>query len=79
MARPLRIKFPGAFYHVMNRGNTEMIIFKTDRDRDKFLDYVGKAVNHFIKRLCRISAMAGERLAIVAVRGRQGYRKTRIP
>jgi len=44
MARPLRIEFPGAFYHVMNRGNTGMDIFESERDREKFLEYVGKAV-----------------------------------
>jgi len=27
MARPLRIEFPGAFYHVMNRGNSGMDIY----------------------------------------------------
>ena len=47
MARPLRIEFPGAFYHVMNRGNTGMNIFRSERDREKFLDYVGKAVKRF--------------------------------
>jgi putative transposase len=47
MARPLRIEFPGAFYHVMNRGNTGMNIFKSERDREKFLEYVGKAVKRF--------------------------------
>jgi len=44
MAWPLRIEFPGAFYHVMNRGNTGMDIFGSERDREKFLEYVGKAV-----------------------------------
>jgi hypothetical protein len=43
MARPLRIEFPGAFYHVMNRGNAGMDIFRSKRDREKFLEYVGKA------------------------------------
>jgi len=44
MARPLRVEFPGAFYHVMNRGNTGMDLFRSDRDREKFLEYIGKAV-----------------------------------
>jgi hypothetical protein len=47
MARPLRIEFPGAFYHVMNRGNTGMDIFRSERDREKFLEYVGKAVKRY--------------------------------
>jgi len=47
MARPLRIEFPGAFYHVMNRGNTCMNIYRSERDREKFLEYVGEAVKRF--------------------------------
>ena len=41
---PLRIEFPGAFYHVMNRENAGMNIFRSERDREKFLEYVGEAV-----------------------------------
>ena len=33
MARPLRIEFPGACYHVMNRGNLRFPVFTEDRDR----------------------------------------------
>ena len=47
MARPLRIEFPGAFYHVMNRGNTGMDIYRSERDREKFLEYVGEAVKRY--------------------------------
>ena len=37
MARPLRIEYPGASYHVMNRGNRGEDIFLTDKDRKVFL------------------------------------------
>ena len=47
MARPLRIEYPGAFYHVMHRGNAGSDIFKSTRDREKFLEYVGKAVARY--------------------------------
>ena len=33
MARPLRIDYPDAFYHVTCRGNERREIFKDDRDR----------------------------------------------
>ncbi len=33
MARPLRIEFPGALYHVTSRGNARAPIFFEDRDR----------------------------------------------
>ncbi len=38
MARPLRIDYPGAYYHVMNRGNRQEDIFLTDKDRKVFLN-----------------------------------------
>jgi hypothetical protein len=28
MARPLRVEYPGAYYHVINRGNNQEQIFK---------------------------------------------------
>ena len=39
MARPLRVEYPGAFYHVINRGNAGEDVFKSLRDREKFLEY----------------------------------------
>ena len=47
MARPLRIEYPGAFYHVMHRGNAGADIFESDRDREKFLEYICKAVERY--------------------------------
>lgn len=47
MARPLRIEYPGAFYHVINRGNAGEDIFLNDRDRSKFLEYLEKAVERY--------------------------------
>jgi len=47
MARPLRVEFSGAFYHVINRGNSGENIFRGTRDREKFLDYLGKAIERF--------------------------------
>src|SRR5262245_38313956 len=50
MARPLRIEYPGAYYHVTSRGNEQKAIFKDDSDREKFLDIVARAVNEFSLR-----------------------------
>jgi len=36
MARPLRITFEGAFYHVKSRGDERKAVFKSKRDREKF-------------------------------------------
>lgn len=43
MARPLRIEYPGAFYHVTARGNEQKDIFKSMKDREKFLSYLESA------------------------------------
>ena len=37
MARPLRIQFASALYHVTVRGNERRAIFRDDRDRQRFL------------------------------------------
>lgn len=47
MARALRVEYPGSFYHVINRGNAGEDIFINKRDREKFLEYLEKAVERF--------------------------------
>ncbi len=47
MTRPLRVEYPGAFYHVINHGNAGEDIFINKRDREKFLEYLEKAVERF--------------------------------
>ena len=47
MARPLRIEYPGAVYHLTSRGNERKAIFRTDADREAFLAFLGKAVKRF--------------------------------
>jgi REP element-mobilizing transposase RayT len=43
MARKLRVQYPGAIYHVMNRGDRREHIFKDDTDRKLFLQTLGEA------------------------------------
>jgi len=51
MARPLRIEFPGAFYHVMARGNEKQEIYWDDKDRIKFLEYLETASERYGARI----------------------------
>ncbi len=44
MARPLRIEFPGAVYHVTSRGDRQEPIFGNDDDRQLLLDVVDQAM-----------------------------------
>ncbi len=47
MARPLRIEFAGALYHVMSRGNERRPIVKDDRDRSRRLDWLRRTVETY--------------------------------
>ena len=47
MARPLRIEFEGAFYHVINRGNAGENLFVGKHDRERFYALLEKAVERY--------------------------------
>ena len=47
MARPLRIEYPDAFYHVTARGNEQKDVFKSQKDREKFLSYLESATTRY--------------------------------
>jgi len=47
MARPLRIEFEGAVYHVTSRGNARQAIFLDDEDRESFLKRLKHVVDRF--------------------------------
>lgn len=51
MARPLRIEFPGALYHVISRGNERQKIVRDDADRQKRLDWLRRTVEVYGWRL----------------------------
>ena len=43
MARSLRIEYPGAFYHIIQRGIERKSIFASDKDKEKILSYFDSA------------------------------------
>ncbi len=47
VARPLRIEFPGAWYHVANRGAGRRPVFVSDDDRESFLELLGELGERF--------------------------------
>jgi len=47
MARPLRIEYPGAFYHITTRGNEKRVIFIDDTDRFGLLSYFATASSRY--------------------------------
>ncbi len=55
MARPLRIQYSGAVYHVTSRGNEKKPVFKDDQDREYFLNtlqHVNKRYNWICHAYC---------------------------
>lgn len=51
MARPLRIEFPGAWYHFTCRGNEKNRIFKDDTDRKEFLGILKDSLEKYMVQL----------------------------
>jgi hypothetical protein len=56
MARPLRLQFAGAIYHVTSRGNARGKVFFNDADRELFLRTLSSVVS---RPLCGRSASRG--------------------
>ncbi|MGQ0696519.1 MAG: hypothetical protein ACT4OL_13235 [Nitrospiraceae bacterium] len=44
MARPLRLEFPGALYHLTARGNAQQPIFLDETDRHQFVRLLGRDI-----------------------------------
>ena len=47
MARPLRIEYQGAFYHITSRGDRQEEIYQEDGDREAFLSLLGEVCSRF--------------------------------
>ena len=55
MARPLRLQYPGAVYHITSRGNEKKAVYKDDQDREDFLttlQHVNKRYNWICHAYC---------------------------
>ena len=47
MARPLRLEFAGALYHVTSRGNRQEVIYELNADRESFLTIMSDVCKHY--------------------------------
>ena len=47
MARPLRVEYEGAVYHITSRGNAKQAIFLGAKDRNRFLEILSRVVERF--------------------------------
>lgn len=50
MARPLRLFYPGALYHVTTRGNARQAIYLDTQDRQTFLSVLEDVVTRYTAR-----------------------------
>jgi len=55
MARPIRIEYEGAVYHVTIRGNERKALFQTDADRERFIKALAESVERYDIRLYLVS------------------------
>ena len=51
MVRPLRIKYPDVWSHVMNRGRRGEQVFLDERDYKTFLEFLMESVEHWNLRI----------------------------
>ena len=68
MARPHRIEFAGALYHVTSRGDRREPIFEDDEERVKFLGVLAEVVNR-LNWLCHAWCLIISHTKYLAVRG----------
>ncbi len=59
MSRPLRIQYPGAWYHVMNRGRSGEPIFIEEADYHAFIELLKEAVDMWNMRVGAYCFMPG--------------------
>ena len=62
MARPLRIEYPGAVYHVMNRGGARQKIFLGKEDYELFVKSVGEIYDRWRVELFAYCLMGNHQL-----------------
>ncbi len=77
MARPLRIEFAGALYHITARGNERRSIFFCDEDRLRFLSTLNEVCERFnwhCHAYCQMSNhYANQNRAMAAAYGSGAY------
>jgi len=62
----LRVQYPGAIYHVMNRGDHREAIFVEDEDRSMLVDTLGEACQKTDWQLSPLRAGAGTATGLAA-------------
>ena len=69
MSRPLRIEYPGAWYHVMNRGRRGESIFSGKEDCKTFIVLLREAAELWNVRVGAFCLMTSHYHALINKRG----------
>jgi putative transposase len=64
MARPIRLEFSGAIYHVTARGDRREAVYEDDEDRVLFLDWLGVVAGEF-NWVCHAYCLMGNHYHLV--------------
>ncbi len=64
MARPLRIEYPGAWHHVMNRGRRAEKVFHDNQDRGMFVDLLEETVDTWNIRISAYCLMPNHHILV---------------
>ena len=64
MARPLRIQYPGATYHIISRGIARMTIFHTEKDWSKFIGFMERVITRY-RWICHAYCLMGNHYHIL--------------
>ncbi len=78
MARKLRIQYPGAIYHVMNRGDRREAIFADDRDRQRLLETLAEACQKTQWQVHAYCLMSNHLHLVVETCGRRHEHDTKL-
>ena len=74
MARPLRISYPGAVYHVTARGNERKAIVRDDQDRQRFVQTLATMVEQY-QVLCHAWVLMSNHYHLLLEVGRASCRE----
>lgn len=69
MGRPLRIEYAGAHYHVTARGNEQKDVFKSQRDRERFLSCLESAVVRYGSVIHAYCLMSNHYHLLIEIKG----------
>ena len=57
MARPLRIQYPNAMYHIISRSIGRMTIFHNEKDWKKFIQFLDRVIERYNWKYQRIGSV----------------------